>query len=136
MKKVLLGVIIGFVVIIGGCAVMLAQGASSVNNAIEETQSQSKKENKKIEEMAKNITWEIKKEDYMTKIVGVFENTSDEKIDYVQFDYKLLGKDGTVIEKSFTNETDIAPGEKRKIEILCAKDDFASYEVTATNSAF
>ena len=136
MKKVLLGVIIGFVVIIGGCAVMLAQGASSVNHAIEETQSQSEKENKKIEDMAKNITWEIKKEDYMTKIVGVFENTSNEMIDYVQFDYKLLGKDGTVIEKSFTNESDIAPGEKRKVEILCEKDNFDSYEITATNTAF
>ncbi len=135
MKKVLLGVIIGFVVIIGGCALMLAQGASSVNHAIEETQSQSEKENKKIEEMAKNITWEIKKEDYMTKIVGVFENTSNEMIDYVQFDYKLIDTDGTVIENSFTNETDVAPGEKRKIEILCMKDNFDKYEITAKASA-
>ena len=100
---------------------MLAQGASSVNHAIEETQSQSEKENKKIEEMAKNITWEIKKEDYMTKIVGVFENTSNEMIDYVQFDYKLLGKDGTVIEKSFTNQSDIAQEKKEKLKYYVKK---------------
>ena len=41
MKKVLLGVIIG------GWALMLTQGASSVNHAIEKTQSQSEKENRR-----------------------------------------------------------------------------------------
>ncbi len=161
MKKILLGIIIGLVVIIGGCVALLGAGVSSVDNAIKEVEKQTydnnakvqdiakniewevKKEaysqtydnNTKVQDIAKNIEWEVKKEAYSTKIVGVFENTSEETLDYVQFDYKLIDADGTVIENSFTNETDVAPGEKRKIEILCMKDNFDKYEITAKASA-
>lgn len=135
MKKILLGIIIGLVAIIGGCVALLGAGASSVDNAIKEVEKQTYDANTKVQDIAKNIEWEVKKEAYSTKIVGVFENTSDETLDYVQFDYKLIDADGTVIESSFTNETDVAPGEKRKIEILCMKDNFEKYEITAKGSA-
>ncbi len=183
MKKILIGIIIGFVVIIGGCAALFGAGVSSVDNAIKEVEQQTanadskiqemaknikwevKKEaystkivgvfentsdekidyvefeykliaDSKIQEMAKNIKWEVKKEAYSTKIVGVFENTSDEKIDYVEFEYKLIDSEGTVIESSFTNETEVSPGEKRKVEILCIENDFEKFEVNAKSSAF
>lgn len=135
MKKILLGIIIGVVVIIGGCVALLGAGVSSVDNAIKEVEKQTYDNNAKVQDIAKNIEWEVKKEAYSTKIVGVFENTSKETLDYVQFDYKLIDADGTVIENSFTNETDVAPGEKRKIEILCMKDNFDKYEITAKASA-
>ena len=135
MKKILLGIIIGLVVIIGGCVAFLGAGVSSVDNAIKEVEKQTYDNNAKVQDIAKNIEWEVKKEAYSTKIVGVFENTSEENLAYVQFDYKLIDADGTVIENSFTNETDIAPGEKRKIEILCMKNNFDKYEITAKASA-
>lgn len=136
MKKILIGIIIGFVVIIGGCAALFGAGVSSVDNAIKEVEQQTANADSKIQEMAKNIKWEVKKDAYSTKIVGVFENTSDEKIDYVEFEYKLIDSDGTVIESSFTNETEVSPGEKRKVEILCIENDFEKFEVNAKSSAF
>ena len=136
MKKILIGIIIGFVVIIGGCAALFGAGVSSVDNAIKEVEKQTANADSKVQEMAKNIKWEVKKDAYSTKIVGVFENTSDEKIDYVEFEYKLIDSDGTVIESSFTNETEVSPGEKRKVEILCIENDFEKFEVYAKSSAF
>ena len=136
MKKILIGIIIGFVVIIGGCAALFGAGVSSVDNAIKEVEQQTANADSKVQEMAKNIKWEVKKEAYSTKIVGVFENTSDEKIDYVEFEYKLIDSEGTVIESSFTNETEVSPGEKRKVEILCIENDFEKFEVNAKSSAF
>lgn len=136
MKKILIGIIIGFVVIIGGCAALFGAGVSSVDNAIKEVEQQTANADSKVQEMAKNIKWEVKKDAYSTKIVGVFENTSDEKIEYVEFEYKLIDSDGTVIESSFTNETEVSPGEKRKVEILCIENDFEKFEVNAKSSAF
>lgn len=136
MKKILIGIIIGFVVIIGGCAALFSAGVSSVDNAIKEVEEETIQNNNKVQEMADNINWEIKKETYSTKIVGIFENTSEETLDYVEFEYKLINSEGTVIEKSFTNETNIDPGEKRKVEILCIEDDFEKYEISAKASVF
>lgn len=134
MKKILIGIIIGFVVIIGGCVALVGAGVSSVDNAIKEVEQETIETDSKLEEMAKNIQWEIKKDNFTTKIVGVFENTSDEVLDYVEFEYKLMDSNGTVIEKSFTNETDIEPGEKRKIEIFCSEQDFEKYDIKVKSS--
>ncbi len=135
MKKILVGIIIGFVVVVGGCAALVGAGVSSVDNAIKEVEQETVENDNKVQEMAKNIKWEVKRGDYSTKIVGIFENTSNEVLDYVEFEYKLMDSDGTVIEKSFTNETEIAPGEKRKIEIFCSEGDFEKYDIKAKSSA-
>jgi gas vesicle protein len=136
MKKVILGILIGIVVIIGGCVAMFSAGVSSVDKAVNQVNQETAKKDNKLKDMAKNISWEVKKGDFSTTIEGIFENTSDEKIDYIQFDYKLLDKDGTVVENSFTNETDIMPEEKRKVEIFVTANDFDKYEITAKSSAF
>ncbi len=135
MKKVILGIVIGIVVIIGGCAAMFSAGVSSVDNAIDEVQKETVKKDSQMQDLAKNISWEVNKGEFTTTIEGIFENTSDKKIDYIQFDYKLIDKDGTVVENSFTNETDVMPGEKRKVEIFCTTDNFDKYEITAKSSA-
>lgn len=136
MKKIILGVIIGFIVVIGGCAAFISAGVSSVDQAIKDTENEISKNDESVNEMAKNINWEVTKTDFSTSIVGIFENTSDEVIDYIEFDYKLFGSDGTVVGSSFTNESGISPGEKRKVEILCIKDDFDKFEITAKSSVF
>ena len=135
MKKILIGVIIGFVVIVGGCAALIGAGVSSVDNDIKEVEQETIVNDEKIQDIVKDINWEVKKDEYSTKIVGIFENTSDETLDYVEFEYKLIDSDGTVIEKSFTKETDVEPGEKRKVEILCIENDFDKYEIKAKSSA-
>lgn len=136
MKKVIVGVLIGIVVVIGGCAAMFTAGVSSVDKAVNQVKEDTVKNDSKVQDLAKDMSWEVEKDQFTTKIVGTFENKSNEKIDYLQFDYKLIDKEGTVIESSFTNETDIMPKEKRKVEILCSKNDFDKYEITAKSSAF
>lgn len=136
MKKVIVGILIGIVVVIGGCAAMFTAGVSSVDKAVNQVKEDTVKNDSKVQDLAKDISWEVEKDQFTTKIVGTFENKSNEKIDYLQFDYKLIDKEGTVIESSFTNETDIMPKEKRKVEILCSKNDFDKYEITAKSSAF
>ncbi|MEG0855350.1 MAG: FxLYD domain-containing protein [Terrisporobacter sp.] len=135
MKKILIGIVIGFVVIIGGCAALFGAGVSSVDKAVKEVEQQTVKEDTKVQEMVKDIKWEVKKDQFSTKIVGIFENTSDEVLDYVEFNYKLIDSEGTVIENSFTNETEVNPGEKRKIEIMCIENDFEKYEIEAKSTA-
>ncbi|WP_170074832.1 FxLYD domain-containing protein [Paraclostridium dentum] len=136
MKKVIVGVLIGIVVVIGGCAAMFTAGVSSVDKAVNQVKEDTVKNDSKVQDLAKDMSWEVEKDQFTTKIVGTFENKSNEKIGYLQFDYKLIDKEGTVIESSFTNETDIMPKEKRKVEILCSKNNFDKYEITAKSSAF
>lgn len=136
MKKVIVGILIGIVVVIGGCAAMFTAGVSSVDKAVNQVKEDTVKNDSKVQDLAKDMSWKVEKDQFTTKIVGTFENKSNEKIDYLQFDYKLIDKEGTVIESSFTNETDIMPKEKRKVEILCSKNDFDKYEITAKSSAF
>lgn len=136
MKKILLGIIIGFVVIVGGCVALVGAGMSGVDNAVKEVEKETVKNDTKLQEMAKDIKWKVKRGDYSTEIVGIFENTSEKVIDYVEFEYKLMNSDGTVIEKSFTNETEIEPGEKRKIEIFCSENDFDKYDIKVKSSVF
>lgn len=57
------------------------------------------------------------------------------EVDYLQVNYKLYDEDGVVIEDSWTNETDILPNEKRRIEILVLEDEFADWSYTVTSSA-
>lgn len=136
MKKVIVGILIGIVVVIGGCAAMFTAGVSSVDKAVNQVKEDTVKNDSKVQDLAKDMSWEVEKDQFTTKIVGTFENKSNEKIGYLQFDYKLIDKEGTVIESSFTNETDIMPKEKRKVEILCSKNNFDKYEITAKSNAF
>ncbi|WP_195335396.1 FxLYD domain-containing protein [Paraclostridium bifermentans] len=136
MKKVIVGILIGIVVVIGGCAAMFTAGVSSVDKAVNQVKEDTVKNDSKVQDLAKDMSWEVEKDQFTTKIVGTFENKSNEKIGYLQFDYKLIDKEGIVIESSFTNETDIMPKEKRKVEILCSKNNFDKYEITAKSSAF
>ncbi len=136
MKKVIVGILIGIVVVIGGCAAMFTAGVSSVDKAVNQVKEDTVKNDSKVQDLAKDMSWEVEKDQFTTKIVGTFENKSNEKIGYLQFDYKLIDKEGTVIESSLTNETDIMPKEKRKVEILCSKNNFDKYEITAKSSAF
>lgn len=134
MKKIILGVLIAFVVIIGGCMAFMGATVNSVDQAIQETEQQQVVEKDNIQALTKDMKWEVESDGYSKTIVSTFENTTDKEIEYLQFDYKIFDKDGTVLESSMVFESDIAPGEKRKIEIFVLEEDFDSFEITATNN--
>ena len=135
MKKILIGVVITLIVLVGGCAAITGGLASSASKTINKMEDEKKSKNELYSEMLKNVKWEVQKDQFTAKIVGVFENTSDENISYIQFNYKTLDKDGVVVDKAFTNETDIKPGEKRQVKISLLNKEFEKYEIEVSSSA-
>lgn len=136
MKKILIGVVITIVVLVGGFIALVGGAANSVSNTMNDMEQETISEDKLYAEMASGIQWQVEKSTYSSKIVGIFENTSAKEIDYIQFDYKLLDASGVTITSSFTNETKIVPGEKRKVEILLGSHDFSTYDITVKSTAF
>ncbi len=109
--------------------------AKSASDTINQMEDDKKSKDELYNEMAKKVNWEVKKGEYSSEIVGVFENTSGETIDYIQFNYKLYDGSGVTIESSFTNETDIKPGEKKGSKDYANKKDFSKYEIDVVSSA-
>ena len=135
MKKILIGVVITLFVLVGGCTALMGGMAKSASDTINQMEDDKKSKDELYNEMAKKVNWEVKKGEYSSEIVGVFENTSGETIDYIQFNYKLYDGSGVTIESSFINETDIKPGEKREVKIMLIKKDFSKYEIDVVSSA-
>lgn len=135
MKKIILGVVIGIFLLAGGCMAMVGGAANSASDAIKEMENEKVSKDEVYKGLADKIEWKVQKDQFSTKIVGILENTLDEEIDYIQFNYKTFDKNGVVIDSSFTNETKVAPGEKRKVEILLVNKDFEKYEIKVSSSA-
>lgn len=134
MKKVLIGMLIGVMVIVGGCVAMTGLVAKSASDTINQMEEETANKDVEYQKLCDAIQWEVKDNGFSKTIEGVLENTTSENIDYIQFDYKTLDGNGVVVDKSFTNETDIAPGEKRNI-VIYPINDFETFEVTASSSA-
>lgn len=133
MKKLLQ--VFGVILILmgAGCSFVGCVAFQAVDEVATEMVEESNKQEEVVQEMFKNVEW-VKTEDvFSTTLSCTVTNTSDVEIDYLEIQYKLLDANGVVVEKSFTNETDIAPGEARLIEIMVLEDytDF-QYEVKAT----
>ena len=127
--------ILGVILILmgAGCSFVGCVAFQAVDEVATEMVEESNKQEEVVQEMFKNVEW-VKTEDvFSTTLSCTVTNTSDVEIDYLEIQYKLLDANGVVVEKSFTNETDIAPGEARLIEIMVLEDytDF-QYEVKAT----
>lgn len=135
MKKILLGIFIGVLLLAGGCVAMVGGAANSASDAITEMENEAVVKDEKYNDIVKNIKWEVVSNGFSTSIVGILENTLDEEISYIQLDYKTFDASGVVLDKSFTNETDITVGEKRKVEIMLINNEFDTYEITAKSSA-
>ena len=133
MKKLLQ--VFGIILILmgAGCSFVGCVAFQAVDEVATEMVEESNNQEEVVQEMFKNVEW-VKTEDmFSTTLSCTITNTSDFEIDYLEVEYKLLDANGVVIEKSFTNETDIAPGETRLIEIMVFEDytDF-QYEVKAS----
>ena len=79
------------------------------------------------------LEWEIVRTDeWNCTLEAKFTNTLDKEISYMEIDYKFFDANGNVIDASWTNESNIAPGETRLIKIYpiySEEGDFASYEI-------
>ena len=132
MKKFFKVLSIVLVVLIGGCAFV---SCVAVDEVATEVQEESDTQSDIVEQVTQNLEWEFVPDGYgYGTLETVLTNTTDTKIDYVQFDVKFI-KDGVTESTDFTNEVDIQPGESRKVQFVLVKDDFDSYEITVSSSA-
>lgn len=135
MKKVLLGIVIAIIIFAGGCALIVGGMAKSASDSVDQMVDDKKSKDELYNEMLKKVDWKVDKGDFSTNIIGVFENTSEEEIGYIQFNYKTFDANGVALESSFTNEVNIKPGEKRQVTIMLINKDFSKYEIEAVSSA-
>lgn len=131
MKKFfkVLGIVL--VVLIGGCTFV---SCVAVDEVATEVQEESDKQAEVVEQVTDEMEWKLVEDEYGFKTLeAVITNDTDTEIDYVEFNVKFI-KDGITVETDWTNATDIAVGESRKVEFSLVPDEFDSYEVTATSN--
>ena len=135
MKKVLKGVLIalGVIMLVGmvGCVASVALVGTAVDETITEMEQEIEENNATYDELVQAVEWNTVTDEFgLTTITGVLTNTTDKEIDYIEVEYKLV-KDGITVENSFTNVTDIMPGESVKIEIFTT-EEFDTVKVKGT----
>lgn len=136
MKKffMILGII--FLLFIGGCVAFSAMFVNSVDESIKSYEEEQATYNEIAQQMVDETEWTIEDSEYGSKyIVGYLTNNQDYMIDYFEIGYKLIDENGVTVLSSFTNETDIEPGETVKIEIDAYKD-FVDYKLTGEMSVY
>ena len=136
MKKVLKGMLIalGVIMLVGmvGCVGSVFLVSTAVDETITEMEQEIEENNATYDELVQAIEWHTVTDEFgFTTITGILTNTTDKEIDYIEIEYKLV-KDGITVENSFTNATDIMPGESVKIEIY-ATEEFDTMEVKGTD---
>lgn len=136
MKKVLKGVLIvlGIIMLVGmvGCVGSVLLVGTAVDEAVTEMEQEIEENNVAYNELVQAIEWDVVTDEFgFTAITGILTNTTEKEIDYIEVEYKLV-KDGVTVEKSFTNATDIMPGENVKIEIFTT-EEFDTMEVKGTD---
>ena len=135
MKKVLKGVLIalGVILLVGmvGCVASVALVGTAVDETITEMEQELEENNATYDELVQAIEWNTVTDEFgLTTVTGILTNTTEEEIDYIEVEYKLV-KDGITVENSFTNATDIMPGESVKIEIFTT-EEFDTVKVKGT----
>ena len=135
MKKVLKGVLIalGVIMLVGmvGCVGSVFLLSTAVDETITEMEQEIEENNATYDELVQAVEWNTVTDEFgLTTITGVLTNTTDKEIDYIEVEYKLV-KDGITVENSFTNATDIMPGESVKIEISTT-EEFDTVKVKGT----
>ena len=135
MKKVLKGVLIvlGVIMLVGmvGCVASVALVGTAVDETITEMEQELEENNATYDELVQAIEWNTVTDEFgLTTVTGILTNTTEEEIDYIEVEYKLV-KDGITVENSFTNATNIMPGESVKIEIFTTKE-FDTVKVKGT----
>ena len=113
MKKFMRGLLIGILAVVIGGVVLVVGCSALFDTAIQQEEQRANDLKNEVQEIVNNIEWR-QNGDYL---VGEFTNTTDKKISYLEIQYKFMDNEGNVIDSSFTNETEISPGETREIQI-------------------
>ena len=136
MRKILKGIVMAFgimfLMLLGSCVLLVSCGESETTTpvVIEEdgTEIVYEDKNELYNALVQDIEWEFINDGFgNVEVIGVLENTTNEKIDYIEIEYKFIKEDITV-QSSFECETDIEPGEKVQITIY-AYEEFDAFTV-------
>ena len=126
MKKFMRGLLIGILAVVIGGVVLVVGCSALFDTAIQQEEQRANDLKNEVQEIVNNIEWR-QNGDYL---VGEFTNTTDVKISYLEIQYKFMDNEGNVIDSSFTNETEISPGETREIQIdTCLANGYTQYEM-------
>ena len=136
MKKALKGMLIalGVIMLVGmvGCVGSVFLVGTAIDESITEMEQEIEENNATYNELVQAVEWETVTDEYgFTTITGILTNTTDKEIDYIEVEYKLV-KDGITVDSSFTNATNVMPGESVKIEIFTT-EEFDTMEVKGTD---
>ena len=113
MKKIMKGLLIGILAVVIGGVVLVVGCSALFDTAIQQEEQRANDLKNEVQEIVNNIEWRQNGD----CLVGEFTNTTDVKISYLEIQYKFMDNEGNVIDSSFTNETEISPGETREIQI-------------------
>ena len=113
MKKFMKGLLIGILAVVIGGVVLVVGCSALFDTAIQQEEQRANDLKNEVQEIVNNMEWRQNGD----CLVGEFTNTTDVKISYLEIQYKFMDNEGNVIDSSFTNETEISPGETREIQI-------------------
>ena len=126
MKKFMKGLLIGILAVVIGGVVLVVGCSALFDTAIQQEEQRANDLKNEVQEIVNNMKWR-QNGDYL---VGEFTNTTDVKISYLEIQYKFMDNEGNVIDSSFTNETEISPGETREIQIdTCLAEGYTQYKM-------
>lgn len=124
--KVALGVIIGFVVLMVGCAALFSTGVDTATEMGTETKVENNSAEAKYEFVEEP---KMVKKDYSTYIVGTIKNNSGSDKGYIQISFTLYDADGNNIGTALANTNNLKDGGTWKFEAIVLEDDVASFEL-------
>ena len=126
MKKFMKGLLIGILAVVIGGVVLVVGCSALFDTAIQQEEQRANDLKNEVQEIVNNMEWR-QNGDYL---VGEFTNTTDVKISYLEIQYKFMDNESNVIDSSFTNETEISPGETREIQIdTCLANGYTQYKM-------
>ena len=124
--KVALGVIIGFVVLMVGCAALFSTGVDTAT----EMETETKVENNSAEAKYEFIEEpRMVEKDYSTYIVGTIKNNSGMEKGYMEVTFTLYDANGNNIGTALDNTNNLKDGGTWKFEAMVLDDDVASFEL-------
>ena len=124
--KVALGVIIGFVVLMVGCAALFSTGVDTATEMGTET---------KVENNSAEAKYEFVEEpkmvekDYSTYIVGTIKNNSGMEKGYIEVTFTLYDANGNNIGTALANTNNLKDGGTWKFEAIALENDVKSFEL-------
>lgn len=124
--KIALGVIIGFVVLMVGCAALFSTGVDTATEMGTET---------KVENSSPEAKYEFVEEpkmvekDYGTYIVGTIKNNSGMEKGYMEVTFTLYDANGNNIGTALDNTNNLKDDGTWKFEAMVLEDDVASFEL-------